>query len=157
MKKRLANSFKCIICLIRRNNNDKAVPILFNSRKAIMSDDNISAFLPKRQDKITVGIEDVDESWALKLLNECEAEDTFITVDSESKDGDYESLSLLDQDDPVIKVLDERARKIELMLTAIECQKMAFAEKQQARLLEEQTRKGKLTASFSKIKAFFVA
>lgn len=122
-----------------------------------MSDDNISEFLPKRQDKTTVGIENVDESWALKLLNECEAEEGFITVESEIRSGGHESYRLPAQDHSLSSVSDERARQVELMLSAIECQKMAFAEKQQARLLEEQNRKGKLTVSLSRIKAFFVA
>ncbi len=108
-----------------------------------MAEDNISEFPGRRHYLTTVGIEEVDETWALKLLNECESEDTFITVkhhaDDPSKCGDGHK--------PVSSA----------SLSAIENQQLAFAEKQQAKREREAALQKQVKSSFSlsRIKALW--
>lgn len=52
---------------------------------------------PNKFGKITVQIEEVDESWALKLLNESELEDnSYIRVNTEAKDLTAPPLSAIE-------------------------------------------------------------
>jgi hypothetical protein len=113
-----------------------------------MSDHNISEFMQKNQADTSA---DIDESWALKLLNECEAEDAEITLDAMSQmdaEGAYPKKNYL-------KVVEESEMQSERLLSAIECQKLAFEEKQQAMLEAELAGKNRLGASFSRIRSFF--
>ena len=123
-----------------------------------MSDHTISDFTSAKQGRTgrninTVDIEDVDESWALKLLNECEAEEAAITLWIKGRD-ESPRFQLHAQ---VAAISEEADMSSQRLLSAIECQKLAFEERQQAKLEAELAGKNKLSSSFSRLKAFFAA
>lgn len=123
-----------------------------------MSDHTISEFTHAKQsrhvlDKFNVEIGDIDESWALKLLNECEAEEAIITLASEGR----EESPRFRQDQQMALVSDETDMSSQRILSAIECQKLAYEQRQQARLEAELAGKNKFSSSFSRLKAFFAA
>tara|TARA_R110002072_G_scaffold122685_4_gene257463 strand:- start:5409 stop:5780 length:372 start_codon:yes stop_codon:yes gene_type:complete len=112
--------------------------------------------------KTTAKIEQVDESWALKLLNESEQDDYFIKVEDELIHHDFypKELSLIsdtntqDSDDGHIEVTDHQQTKSP---SAIENQIWVQAQKLRNNKTETITRQQKLNASFLRIKSFFVA
>lgn len=124
-----------------------------------MSDHTISEFTQAKQsrhalDKYSLDIDDIDESWALKLLNECEAEEAMITLGLEGRE---EAPRFRSQPQANNNISDEEDMSSQRLLSAIECQKLAFEERQQAKLQAELSGKNKLSSSFSRLKAFFAA
>lgn len=118
-----------------------------------MSDHTISEFTQAKQGRNSVIIDDIDESWALKLLNECEAEETIITL---SMDG-QEQAPRFRQCPQTAAYMDDEDMSSQRLLSAIECQKLAFEEKQQAKLEAELAGKNKFSSSLTRLKAFFAA
>lgn len=120
--------------------------------------------------KITVQIEEVDESWALKLLNESEQEDYIITVQDEDNAAHFKQkeLSLISerprlatthsvQDISYINVNTLHEDHEERLLSAIEYQLLERERKDQDMRIKDMQSNKKAKVSFSRIKAFFVA
>ena len=104
---------------------------------------NVISIKSNKKSMTTVSIEETDESWALKLLNDFEADDQPIIVEEkkfiESEFyNDYEDLGALT-----------------LSLTAIENQFLMVSEKQKAQELAEQTIKRKQRFNVARIVSFF--
>jgi len=125
---------------------------------------------PGKPGRTTVQIEEVDESWALKLLNESEQEDYIITVQDEDNSAHFKQkeLSLISerprrmktnscQDKSYIKInTDGEIHKMR-SLSAIEYQLLEQERKDQDMRNKDMQRNKKTKVSFSRIKAFFVA
>jgi uncharacterized protein with PIN domain len=114
------------------------------------------------KNKTTVQIEEVDESWALILLNESEQEDYAIKLERGQNESDFYQgeLSLIkstkepDSNNTHIKVIDDHLTK---SLSAIENQIQAQAQKKYNKYTEMSSRKQKLNSSLLRLKSFFVA
>lgn len=123
----------------------------------------------------TVSIEEVDESWALKLLNECEIEDEPITIKTGefrkkiNKCHDYRE-SVSNYLEPIHEYLETPECKYDdlnkyddlkesgaslLSLSAIEYQTLELAEQKKIQKLAEQTGKRKSYFNFARFKALF--
>lgn len=119
-----------------------------------------SNYKKSRKDKTTVLIEEVDESWALVLLNESEKEDGVIKIESEPNRRDFYSKDLCliqstkrkDSGDEYIKVNSNRQTESP---SAIENQ--IQAQKWLNKHPENSIKEQKPNSSFSRIKRFFIA
>jgi hypothetical protein len=106
---------------------------------------NVISIKSNKRSMTTVSIEETDESWALKLLNDFEKLDEPIIVEEHKVIDnacytDFEDLSAS-----------------ALSLSAIENQFLTLAEKQKAQALLEQTSKLKPRFNLARIKNFFLA
>lgn len=129
---------------------------------------------PKKR-KTSIEIEEVDESWALKLLNESEKEDAVITVDTNLKSpasyrkeiclikneatpnsDEHSADTFITVDDTVQHSGSEQPDVSFLKLSAIENQILAQSKKQQSQHATD-TKKLNMSTSISRIKSFFVA
>lgn len=132
---------------------------------------NINKFTSNKRSMTTVSIEEVDESWALNLLNESQIEDEPITVQTQKLEKtvrQYDNYlnSALPEADSLIDELIEANNKTYVKendmvlnsLSAIEAQKIAFLEKQKVEELQEipeQTSKQKPNSILTRIKGIF--
>lgn len=125
---------------------------------------------PGKFGRISVKIEEVDESWALKLLNESEQEDYWITVQDEDSCTLFKQkeLSLISeclqlttkysvQDKSFIHVNNDAQDHKAHSLSAIEYQLLERERKNQDTRNKKMQDLKKTKLSFSRIKAFFVA
>lgn len=116
------------------------------------------------KDKITAQIDKTDESWALRLLNESQSEDSALKVDKtinkkeqplEVSHNDHAIDTDENKIDTHITVNETGSDEITLKLSAIENQ--IFIHSQKKYETKTTDKKGLLTKPLSKIKAFFAA
>lgn len=118
----------------------------------------------------TVNIEEVDESWAIKLLDECEIEDEPIIVQAQEfgitrNKNDITQINTSDypEFDSLIQELIDSNNKGEIEkfdgfskpLSAIENQKLALIEMQEDQVLPEQRGKLRSHLNLARLKDFF--
>lgn len=126
------------------------------------------ASIRHRKSIFDVEIEEVDESWALKLLNECEQEDNPITVQNTSHENPFcqTDICLIGENEPsapndppedpesiVVDAFDETPAA---SLSAIEYQVMAMAKRVKAENDGNSDKPAKPRSSLERLKAFFV-
>lgn len=137
---------------------------------AVVVDVSKDKSVKRIQGMTTVSIEEVDENWALKLLNECEIDDEVIMVKAHEFGRKFKihhsypmslsnvlDASYTDQEITELKYSDNLVEPEAslLSLSAIENQKLALVEKRAAEELLEQTVKHKSNFNLARIKGLF--
>lgn len=116
---------------------------------------------------VTVKIEEVDESWALNLLDECQIEDETIVIETQKLEktitqfDNYLMSPHLESDSLIQSLKETDHEDIEELdavsdsLSAIECQKIMFVARQEAKELPVQIGKQKSNFILVRIKNLF--